>query len=77
MQLNFFPISFDFERFQISKTTYSDEALQELRRNHNRTNSFFRNRDDIYFHQLNPLNIAPKFFLFFTRHNLVVKKTHS
>lgn len=48
MQLNFFPISFDFEKFQISKTTYSDEALQELRRNHNRTHSFFRNGDDIY-----------------------------
>src|SRR5215217_2895660 len=48
MQLNFFPISFDFDEFQISKTTYSDETLQELRKNHNRTHSFFRNGDDIY-----------------------------
>jgi hypothetical protein len=48
MQLNFFPISFDFDEFQISKTTYSDETLQELRRNYNRTHSFFRNGDDIY-----------------------------
>ncbi|WP_316838931.1 argonaute/piwi family protein [Pedobacter gandavensis] len=48
MQLNFFPILFDFDEFQISKTIYSDETLQELRRNHNRTHSFFRNGDDIY-----------------------------
>ncbi|ALL06287.1 Piwi domain protein [Pedobacter sp. PACM 27299] len=48
MQLNFFPITIDFEEFQISKTTYSDETLQELRKDHNRTHSFFRNGDDIY-----------------------------
>ncbi len=48
MQLNFFPIKFDFENFQIGKTTYSDEALLKLRKKHNTTHSFFRDGDDIY-----------------------------
>lgn len=54
MQLNFFPITIDFEEFQISKTTYSDETLQELRKDHNRTHSFFRNGDDIYISNSDP-----------------------
>ena len=48
MKLNYFPINIDFERYQISIDTYSDERLSELRRQYNTTHSFFRNGDTIY-----------------------------
>ncbi|MDT0641617.1 Piwi domain-containing protein [Zunongwangia sp. F363] len=42
MQLNYFPIRFDFSDYQIITETYSDERLQELRQNYNSSYSFFR-----------------------------------
>tara|TARA_R100000687_G_C6405545_1_gene143914 strand:- start:19 stop:249 length:231 start_codon:yes stop_codon:yes gene_type:complete len=42
MQLNYFPIKFDFSDYQIITETYSDERLQELRQKYNTTYSFFR-----------------------------------
>jgi hypothetical protein len=48
MQLNYFPINIDFEKFQISAEPYSDDRLTELRHLHNATHSFFRNGDLIY-----------------------------
>lgn len=48
MQLNYFPINIDFEKFQISAEPYSDDRLTELRHLHNATHSFFRNGDFIY-----------------------------
>lgn len=48
MQLNFFPIKFDFESFQIGRTKYTDETLLEFRKKHNSTHSFFRDGHDIY-----------------------------
>ncbi|MGY8914370.1 MAG: Piwi domain-containing protein, partial [Flavobacteriales bacterium] len=42
MQLNYFPIKFDFSNYQIVTKTYSDERLQELRENYNSSYSFFR-----------------------------------
>lgn len=48
MQLNFFPIHFQFEKYQINIEPYSDERLAELRYLHNSTHSFFRNGDSIF-----------------------------
>lgn len=48
MQLNYFPINIDFEKYQINTEPYTDERLAELRRLHNATHSFFRNGDLIY-----------------------------
>src|SRR5574344_348782 len=48
MELNFFPINFDFEEFQISRTKYSDETLKELRKKFNKSHSFFRDGEYIY-----------------------------
>lgn len=48
MQLNYFPINIDFEKYQINTEPYTDERLAELRRLHNATHSFFRNGDFIY-----------------------------
>jgi hypothetical protein len=48
MQLNYFPIKFDFENFQINTEPYSEERLTELRSQYNYTHSFFRNGDSIY-----------------------------
>lgn len=42
MQLNYFPIKFDFSEYQISTTPYSEELLQELRQTYNASYSFFR-----------------------------------
>jgi len=47
MQLNYFPIYFDFEDFQVITQPYSDERLAELRRLHNNAYSFFRDGDNI------------------------------
>lgn len=48
MQLNYFPIQIEFEKYQINNETYSEERLAELRDKYNTTHSFFRNGDDIY-----------------------------
>lgn len=48
MQLNYFPIHFDFERYQINTEPYTQERLTELRRMHNSTHSFFKNGNTIY-----------------------------
>lgn len=42
MQLNYFPIQFDFSDYQVFTEPYSDERLQELRQTYNSTYSFFR-----------------------------------
>jgi hypothetical protein len=38
----------DSEKYQISTDTYSEERLEELRKQYNSTHSFFRNGDTIY-----------------------------
>jgi len=48
MLLNFFPISFEFDEYNVDKIDYTQEKLTELRRLHNTTHSFFRNEDYIY-----------------------------
>lgn len=48
MQLNYFPINFEFDDYQISTEPYTVERLAELRKLHNSTHSFFRNDDSIY-----------------------------
>jgi hypothetical protein len=48
MQLNYFPIKFEFEKYQINTEPYSEEHLAELRKLHNSTHSFFRNGETIY-----------------------------
>ena len=45
MQLNFFPIYFDFEKYQVLTEPYFDERLRELRQLHNTEYSFFRDGD--------------------------------
>ncbi len=42
MQLNYFPIQFDFSEYQVITETYSDDRLQKLRQNFNTSYSFFR-----------------------------------
>lgn len=48
MKINYFPIHFEFEKYQVSTETYSDERLSELRKNYNSTHSFFRFDNLIY-----------------------------
>ena len=48
MQLNYFPIIFEFENYQISTEPYVEGRISELRGLHNSTHSFFRNDDLIY-----------------------------
>jgi hypothetical protein len=48
MQLNYFPINIDFEKYQINTDAYTDERLVELRKQYNSTHSFFRHGDKIY-----------------------------
>ena len=48
MNLNFFPINFDFRKYQINTEPYSDERIKELRQKYNTTHSFFRNEDKIF-----------------------------
>lgn len=48
MQLNYFPINFEFDKYQIHSEPYSEERLAELRELYNSTHSFFRNDDSIY-----------------------------
>lgn len=45
MQLNYFPIHFDFSDYQVVTEPYSDERLQELRQAFNGSYSFFRDRN--------------------------------
>lgn len=47
MNLNYFPIHFDFSDYQVITKPYSDERLQELRRDYNSWYSFFRDGDSI------------------------------
>ena len=39
MNLNFFPINFDFRKYQINTDPYSDERIKELRQKYNTTHS--------------------------------------
>ncbi len=48
MLLNFFPITFEFDEYNVDKIDYTQEKLTELRKLHNTTHSFFRNEDHIY-----------------------------
>jgi hypothetical protein len=48
MELNFFPINFDFKEYHISKVNYSEDKLVELRDKYNHTHSFFRNGDKLF-----------------------------
>ena len=48
MESNIYLINLDFDSFQIERTPYSEDKLQELRSEHNETHSFFRNGDFIY-----------------------------
>lgn len=48
MQLNYFPIKFEFDQYQIRTEPYSEERLIELRSLYNTTHSFFRNGEVIY-----------------------------
>lgn len=48
MQLNYFPINIEFDKFQIFTETYNEERLAVLRNQHNATHSFFRNGDTIF-----------------------------
>jgi hypothetical protein len=47
MKLNYFPIQFEFEDYQIISEPYSDDRLKELRTQHNDSYSFFRDGDSI------------------------------
>ena len=59
MQLNFFPINIEFDKYQICTEPYSLERLAELRKSYNSTHSFFRNSDCIYISNKDRLQ-APK-----------------
>lgn len=48
MILNFFPLTFNFDSYQINTEPYSIERLKELRGKYNSTHSFFRSDDEIY-----------------------------
>lgn len=59
MQLNYFPITIEFDNYQINSEPYSEERLVELRQLYNSTHSFFRNGDSIYIsNQENDDNIS-------------------
>jgi hypothetical protein len=48
MKSNFFPISFNFEEFDIQRVQYQDGLLPQLRKQYNNTHSFFRRGEFIY-----------------------------
>lgn len=48
MLLNYFPLKFDFEQYQIYAENYSVEHLFELRKKYNKTHSFFKNGNKIF-----------------------------
>lgn len=47
MILNYFPIHFPFEDYEVTTEPYSHERLHELRELYNKSYSFFRDRDSI------------------------------
>ncbi|MBW8201171.1 argonaute/piwi family protein [Flagellimonas abyssi] len=47
MQLNYFPIHFEFSDYQVITVPYSDERLHELRQDYNSSYSFFRDGESI------------------------------
>lgn len=53
MELNFYPLHFNFEEYQITETEYSDEKLRDLRKAYNTTHSFFRSGGKIYISNYN------------------------
>ncbi len=57
METNFYPINFDFEEFQISRTKYFEKTLKELRSKYNKSHSFFRDGDYIYISNNSDTNI--------------------
>ncbi len=48
MQLNYFPVTIEFDEYQINSEPYSEERLSELRSLYNSTHSFFRTGDLIF-----------------------------
>lgn len=48
MYSNLFPVKIESSVFDISRVLYSEERLKTLRKEHNKTHSFFRNGDYIY-----------------------------
>ena len=48
MLTNIYPIDIPFEEFNIFRTSYSKDLLNEFRKNHNADYSFFRHSDFIY-----------------------------
>ena len=48
MNTNFFPIKIYSKEFQIERIDYTNSLLQNLRKDHNNTHSFFRNGEFIY-----------------------------
>lgn len=48
MLTNFFPIKLPFDSFQVRRTAYTKETLEDLRMKYNITHSFFRDGDFIY-----------------------------
>lgn len=48
MQLNYFPINIEFDKYQINSEPYSEERLAELRKLYNSTHSFFRHGESIF-----------------------------
>lgn len=62
MLTNIYPINIPFEEFNIFRTTYSKDLLNELRKNYNADYSFFRGEDFIYISSdiVNQLGIGEK-----------------
>lgn len=48
MKTNFYPITFDFDEFDVQRVPYQDGLLPKLRQQYNATHSFFRRGDFIY-----------------------------
>ncbi len=48
MKVNFFPIEFEFDDYEINSVEYSEELFLDLRKKHNSTHSFFRHEERIY-----------------------------
>ena len=48
MVTNFYPINFDFEKYQVLRVPAEPDLLKELRDEHNSTHSFFKDGDYIY-----------------------------
>lgn len=48
MKLNYYPIYFDFDEYQVYTEGYDEERLSNLRKEYNSTHSFFRDNEFIY-----------------------------